>query len=183
MDALQNILGRRSPGKLGEPGPNKEQMDLIIRAAAHAPDHGRLAPWRFAVLQGAGRERLASAIEELLRRRHPDATADMIAVERAKAFRAPVIVAVAAHLTSGHKVPEIEQWLAVGAAVQNMLLAARALGFGSLWKTGGPAHDASVRAALGFEPAEQIAGFIYLGVATAEPKPRDVTLEGLVRHL
>lgn len=183
MDVLEAILTRRSPGKLGDPGPNNEQLTRILEAAVHAPDHGRLSPWRFAVLRDARRQLLADALGELLTRKHADVTADMLATEKAKAFRAPVIVAVAAHTVSGHKVPEVEQLLAVGAAVQNMLLAAAALGFGALWKTGAAAYDADVKSALGFSANDQIVGFIYLGTAQSPAKPREFSVASHVRHL
>ncbi len=183
MDVIAAILNRRSPGRLSEPGPNSVQLEQILVAAAHAPDHGRLSPWRFAVMQGTSREILANALQAQLLHTHADATAEMIAAERAKAHRAPVIVAVTAHVTPGHKVPEIEQIIAVGAAVENMLLAAWSLGFGSLWKTGAPSYQRDVKTALGFLATDHIVGFIYLGTAAAPAKPRNFSLTGLVRHL
>lgn len=183
MDVIAAIEARSSAGRLTEPAPDNAQLEQILRAAAHAPDHGRLSPWRFAVMQGASRQVLADAMAEMLARKHADATAEMLAAEKAKAVRAPMIVAVAAQVTSAHKVPEIEQVVAVGAAIQNMLLAALALGFGSMWKTGAPAYDAAVKKALGFSTADQIIGFIYLGTTAAPGKPRQHTLAGMVRHL
>jgi len=183
MDIIAAIEDRSSASRLTEPAPNKEQLEKILRAAAHAPDHGRLSPWRFAVMEGPGRDILADAMADLLLRNHADASAEMLAAEKAKAQRAPMIIAVAAHVTASHKVPEIEQVVAVGAAIQNMLLAAQSLGFGSMWKTGAPAYDASVRQALGFAADDQIIGFVYLGRRLAPGKPREHSLQGLVRHL
>ena len=183
MDIIAAIEDRSSASRLTEPAPNKEQLEKILHAAAHAPDHGRLSPWRFAVMQGDSRQILADAMADLLLRKHTDASADMLAAEKAKALRAPMIIAVAAHVTAGHKVPEIEQIVAVGAAIQNMLLAAEALGFGSMWKTGAPAYNTDVKQSLGFAAADHIIGFVYLGRRLAPGKPRDHTLAGLIRYL
>ncbi len=183
MDVIAAIEARSSAGRLTEPAPNSAQLEAILRAAVHAPDHGRLSPWRFVVMRGESRNVLADAMADLLARKHADATADMLAAEKAKTLRAPVIVAVAAQVISRHKVPEIEQLVAVGAAIQNMLLAAQALGFGTMWKTGAPAYDAAVKQALGFAAADHIIGFVYLGTTAAPGKPREHTLAGLVRNL
>jgi nitroreductase len=183
MNVLHAIETRRSPAKLSAPGPTDAQIERLLFAAAHAPDHGRLSPWRFAVLRAEGRQRLAEAMAAALRRKHPEAPPEALETERAKAQRAPIIIAVATHAVAGHKVPEIEQWLAVGAAIQNLLLAAHAMGFGALWKTGGAAHDDEIAAALGFAPSERIAGFIYLGTPAAAPKPREFNVADHVRWL
>jgi nitroreductase len=183
MDILTALASRTSAGRLCDPGPNKREIDQILSAASHAPDHGRLSPWRFAVMQGDSREILANAMGALLMGKYPDASADMLANEKAKALRAPSIIAVAAHVTVGHKVPEIEQVVAVGAAIQNMLLASHALGFGTMWKTGAAAYDEQVKLALGFATSDKIIGFIYVGTRAAPGKARDYSLASLVRHL
>lgn len=183
MDLFETIDGRRSASRLGEPAPSSAQLERILLAAVSAPDHGRLSPWRFHVMQGERMALLASAFEAALRRKYPDATPDMVAAARGKALRAPVLVVVAARPSVGHKVPENEQVMAVAAAVQNLLLAATALGFGSMWKTGGPAYDKDVKLALGLAATDHIVGFVYLGTTTTVGKPRTPTLEGLVQHL
>lgn len=183
MDLFTAIEGRRSAGRLGEPGPDAAQLERILRAAASAPDHGRLSPWRFVVMEGAARGVLGDAMASLLLRKHPDATPEALQTERAKALRAPLVIAVAARTVAAHKVPEVEQVAAVAAGAQNLLLAARALGFGSMWKTGAPAYDAGVKTALGLEPSDAIVGFVYLGTTLAPGKPREITLDGAVRRL
>jgi len=152
-------------------------------AGTRAPDHGKLAPWRFVVLEGEGRNALANAMAEMLRANKPDATEAQLAAEREKPLRAPTIIAVAAHLTRGHKVPEHEQVQAVAAAVQNMFLTAHALGHGAMWKTGIAARSAIVNRALGLEADDEVVAFLYLG-KNATPGPvRATTLEGKVRWL
>lgn len=169
MDLLSGIEARTSAAKLAEPAPNREQLMRIVAAGARAPDHGRLRPWRFVVLEGDARGRLGDAMAQMLLAKMPAASADQLDSERRKPLRAPVIVAVGAHISKG-RIPEIEQVVAVGAAIQNMLLAAQALGFGAMWKTGGAAYDVNVKQMLGFAPEDHIVGFVYLGT-TATPGP------------
>lgn len=162
MDLLEGIQSRVSALKLGAPGPTAEQLDQILRAGIRAPDHGRLKPWRFVVLEGDARTKLADAMAELLRRKMPQATQAQLDAERAKPMRAPTIVVVAARITKG-KIPEIEQIASVAAGVQNMFLAAHALGLGAMWKTGAAAYDAEVKKALGLQPEDHIVALLYLG--------------------
>jgi nitroreductase len=166
MTVLESIESRVSPAKLGEPAPSREIIERIIAAGVRAPDHGRLRPWRFVVLEGDARCRLGDAMANMLLAKMPGASADQLEGERKKPLRAPVIVAVAAHITPG-KIPELEQVLAVGAAVQNMMLAAHALGFGAMWKTGGAAYDANVKRLLQLEERDHIVAFLYLGSITS----------------
>jgi nitroreductase len=183
MDALQAINSRVSAVKLTTPGPTREHLQTILKAGTRAPDHGRLAPWRFIVIEGAAREKLGDAMAEMHRQRFPDSTDDELQRERQKAMRAPTIVAVGAHTRHTGKVPEIEQVLAAGAAVQNMFLVAHSLGYGAMWKTGAPAYEPSIKRLLGLQETDQIVAFLYIGtVATAGPYVES-TLEGVVTHL
>lgn len=173
MDLLAGIESRTSALKLTAPGPSREHVETIVRAGARAPDHGRLRPWRFVVLEGDARARLGDAMAAMTLARYPNSTPEQLNGERAKPMRAPTIVALGAKVMKG-KIPEIEQVMAVAAAAQNMMLAAHALGYGAMWKTGGAAYDAGVKALLGLAPEDHIVGFIYLG-AIATPGPLVVT--------
>ncbi len=182
MELLEGIESRTSAAKLGEPAPTRAHLERIIDAGMRAPDHGRLRPWRFVVLEGAARARLGDAMADMLRAKVPDATPDQLSSERNKPMRAPVIVAVAAKITKG-KIPEIEQVLAVGAAVQNMFLAAQALGYGAMWKTGAAAYDPKVKALLGLAAEDHIVALLYLGTTTAPSPLIPTPKEGAVRWL
>lgn len=173
MEAIDALITRRSPLRFAEPAPDDETLAAILRAGMRAPDHGKLRPWRFIVLRGAARQRLGEVMADALRRREPDAPETMIEREREKPLRAPLIVVLAAAIQEGHKIPVVEQLLAAGAAAQNVILAAHALGFGAAWKTGAPAYDAHVKAALGLAPGDAIVGFLYLGTAAALPPERE----------
>lgn len=171
MDALELLLGRASAAALGEPGPDAGALDIMFQAALRAPDHGRLRPWRFVVVQGARREAFGEVLAASLLRREPDATEELLRRERGKALRAPTIVVVAARVAKGHKIPEAEQVASAAAAAQNVMLAAHAQGYGAIWRTGAPAYDPGVAAALGLAAEDAIVGFLYMGTRTAEPVP------------
>jgi nitroreductase len=135
----------------------------MFACATRAPDHGRLRPWRFVVVRSEARGRFGELLADHLRRAHPQVSAETLERERLKAFRAPLIVVVAAHCNPEVKVPVIEQTLSAAAAIHAMMLAALALGFNGMWKTGSPAYDPVVKSALGLEAADDIVGFLYLG--------------------
>ncbi len=170
MEAIDLLLSRRSAADLHEPGPDAATLELLLASAARAPDHGRLRPWRFIVIQDAAREHFGALLADQLRRLRPASTPEAIERERLKAFRAPLIIAVAAVKDPRSTVPMIEQVLSAGAAAQNILLAARALGFNAVWKTGGAAYDDDVKRSLGIAPADALVAFLYVGTET---RPRD----------
>ncbi len=163
MDAMELLLSRESALKLEAPGPDRAALDAIFQSAVRAPDHGRLRPWRFVVIPEDRCAAFGEVMADCMRRNEPNASAEMLERERAKAMRAPIIVVAAAHVQKGHKIAEVEQLAAAVAATQNIMLAANAQGYGAMWKTGAPAYDATVKQALGLAPDDDIIGFIYLG--------------------
>jgi nitroreductase len=183
MNLFTAIDTRASAIKLVEPGPARADLERILLAGTRAPDHGKLAPWRFVVLEAVGRAALGNAMAEALRASRPDCTTAHLAAEREKPMRAPTIIAVAAHLVRLHKVPELEQLQAVAAAVQNMFLAAHALGYGAMWKTGDATRASQVKETLGFTADEEIVAFLYLGTNAVPGPVRTGSLEGKVRWL
>jgi len=171
MQAIDALLTRRSARALTEPAPDAGALELIFAAAARAPDHGRLRPWRFILVRGPARERFGALLAEQLRRTHPQIGEESLERERLKAFRAPLIIVVAAHCDPAVKIPVIEQTLSAAAAAHAMMLAAFALGFNAMWKTGAAAYDATVKEALGLAPADAIVGFLYFGTESDERAP------------
>ncbi len=163
MDAVEALMGRVSPAQLIEPGPDAVQLETLLAVAARAPDHGRMQPWRFLIIEGEARVRLGELMAQSLQRREPDAPAGKLDAERKKPMRAPLVLVVAAAVKENPKVPDIEQIVAAGAAAQNILVAAHALGLGGFWRTGANAYDPQVKRALGFTDQDAIVGFIYLG--------------------
>lgn len=172
LDAIEALTTRASPAGLTTPAPDASALDAILRAAARAPDHGRLRPWRFILVDGDARIALGEVLADALRVREPGVADAAIAKERAKPLRAPLIVVVAAKLREHRGVPGVEQIVAAGAAAQNILVAAHALGYGAFWRTGAGAYDERVKRALGLAPDDAIVGFVYVGTPNgAAPVP------------
>lgn len=163
MQAIDLLLTRRSARSLTEPAPDEAALDLILASAARAPDHGRLRPWRFIVIRAEARARFGELLAAHLGRTHPTSSVEKLERERLKAFRAPLIVVVVARCQTGGKIPAVEQLLSAGAAAHAIMLAALALGFNSMWKTGAAAYDAQLKAALGLAAEDAVVGFMYLG--------------------
>jgi nitroreductase len=171
LGAAAAVHARRSHKRLVEPAPQGADLEALLGAAAAAPDHGRLRPWRFYLLAGETQDAFGAVLADAYRRRcarrgvEPEAA--KLAKERTKLARAPLVVVAACVAVEG-AVPEIEQIAATAAAVQNMLVVATALGYGSMWRTGEPAYDPTVKAALGLAPTDTIVGFVYLGTPPAD---------------
>jgi len=171
MNALDLMLSRESALKLVSPGPSAEELDQMFATAVRAPDHGRLRPWQFVVINEDRRAAFGDLMADSLRRRDPAATEPALQRERDKAFRSPVIVVVAAKVKRGLPIPEIEQIASASAAAQTIMLAAPALGFGAVWKTGAPAYDPAVKLALGLAAEDDIIGFLYIGTRAGGSSP------------
>jgi nitroreductase len=176
MDVFEAIDTRMSVSVLRDPGPTDPQWEILLRAGARAPDHGRLRPWRFLIVRGEARELLGDVMAEALRASKPDTPSVALDRERRKPLRAPALLVVAVVPVPHSGVPEIEQILAGGAAAQNILLAAHALGLGAIWRTGAPAYNGDVARALGLPAQGRIIAFIYLGASYA-PAMRGVDAE------
>jgi nitroreductase len=182
-EIVESILSRASAITLKDPGPSPDDLRLILRAGTRAPDHGKLQPWRFVIIEGGARERLGAALAERLAASKPDVSEIELQRERAKPLRSPTIVTVAAKVVEG-RIPVIEQITATAAAVQNMILAAHALGYGTMWKTGPGVYDDAVKAIMGFDPSDVVVGMVYIGTADAMPRQRRVTkLDELISRL
>ena len=144
------------------PGPDDAQLRELLRIGARVPDHGKLAPWRFVVLQGGDRAKLGKIAATAL---NDDTIADHYQ-------RAPCVVAVLACPKEHPKIPRSEMILSAGAACMNLLTAAQAMGFAAQWLTGEAAYEDAVREALGGAQGDEVAGFIYIGTATEAPSER-----------
>ena len=171
MNALDLMLSRESALKLESPGPSADELQQMFASAVRSPDHGRLRPWHFVVIDEDRRAAFGTLMADSLRRRVPTVSDAELQRERDKAFRSPVIVAVAAKVKRGHKIPEIEQIASASAAAQTIMLAAPALGYGAVWKTGAAAYDPTVKTALGLDAEDDIIGFLYIGTRAGGSSP------------
>ncbi|WP_320201624.1 nitroreductase family protein [Agrobacterium sp. rho-13.3] len=160
--------------QLTEPGPDKAELEEILRLTVRVPDHGKLAPWRFIVYRGEERKRLGEAALKRALEKTPDLGADQQDVERTRFTRAPVVIAVVSTAAPHFKVPEWEQVMSAGAVCLNMLIATNAHGYAANWLTEWVSFDENIWSELGVKSGEKIAGFIYIGSTTfpAVERPR-----------
>jgi len=173
---LETILSRHSvsPKRLIAPGPTPAQITQLMAAATAAPDHGKLQPWRFIEFPLSSRTALADVFEAALRERLPDADDEALARAREKASRAPVLLGLVLCLNLDGPVPHRDDQLASGgAALQNVLLAVHAMGFGARALSGQAVRTASFLAALGLAEDETFLCFITIGTPSAAPKRRE----------
>lgn len=183
-DMLDFLLHRRSAKvkNIGPPGPDADQLVLILKAAARIPDHGKLAPWRFIVIAADSRQRAGDILRQAYLSENPDAAPAKLNLEAERFLRAPVVVAVVSSLKDG-KATEWEQTLSAGAACFNLCLAANAQGFATTWLTEWYAYNPAFQQAMGLGERERFAGFIYIGTATEPPEERErPELSALVTH-
>ncbi|WP_248926715.1 nitroreductase family protein [Paenibacillus hamazuiensis] len=170
---LEAIRHRRSIGKVKTDPVDRAAIDAMLDAAVWAPNHYHTEPWRFYVMTGEGRRVLGKAYADIAAEEaqtlSEEELAELRARQEAKAFRAPVVIAVAVSPSSGPKVLRTEEFAAVHAAVQNMLLAAYALGLGAMWRTGDAAYHPLMREAFGLTGDEQLVGFIFVGYPDMTP--------------
>lgn len=145
------------------PGPDAQQLQQLLTLACQVPDHGRLVPWRFLLIEGDARARLGELLVKRTLELDPDTSATALEKERLRFSFAPSIVTVIARITAGHKVPAVEQLLSAGSAAYQLLLAAQAMGFGAQWLTAWAAYDPVILAALGLAADEQLVGFVHIG--------------------
>ncbi len=179
---IELLKGRRSapPATMSGPGPTASEISALLQIAARVPDHGKLAPWRFIVFEGEGRERAGEIVAEVYAKLHAEADAARVETERMRLRHAPLVVAVVSRAAPHVKIPEWEQVLSAGAVCMNLVVAANALGFATAWLTEWYAYDAEVRERLGLGPQERIAGFIHIGCCgapredRARPAPDDI---------
>ena len=163
MDAIEAMTSRSSAKAYGDMVPTRDHLDLILKSAVRAPDHGRLRPWRFMLIEGEQRARFGDMLAASALRRTPNLSAGDLQRERDKAKRAPLIILVACRIVPGTKVPAIEQLMAAGAATQNILLGLHNFGYAAAWKTGEAAYDPEVKKSLGLNSDDHIVAFVYAG--------------------
>ena len=163
------LTQRVSHASLGFPGPSQKELDTIIRAGMRAPDHAMQRPWHFVIVEGERRGALGVVLNESLKLRGVTDEAQLSKALKAP-LRAPVIIAVLLKSRDHPKVERNEQIGSAAAATYAMSLAANALGFGSIWRTGLYATDPHVISALGGGDKDEVIGFLYLGTREGPSK-------------
>lgn len=166
---LSLLLNRRSCHALTAPAPSGEDLDVIFRAALRVPDFLRLRPFRFLVASGVGLDRLGEAMHRAaLAAGKPD---EVVARAPRMPHRAPMVVTVVASPKPSDVVPVFDQHLSAGCTVMAMQMAAQALGFGGVWRSGWLMHDDGFHRELGLAEGERVVGFLYLGSPRQQPEP------------
>jgi nitroreductase len=172
---LQHLRSRRSvsAGAMTGPAPGREALEAMLTIAARVPDHKKLAPWRFIVIEGDARAAFGERLAEICAANEPDASPARLETERGRFTRAPVVIAVVSSPKPHPACPEWEQILSAGAACLNLLHATAAMGFGGQWITEWYGYDDAVKAAFGLAPHERFAGFVYIGAPKERPADRE----------
>jgi nitroreductase len=183
--ALDFLLTRRSrPAKtLRAPVPERAELSVLLTAAARSPDHGKLEPWRFIVLERPALARLAEAVAA----RGAELSLDeqQIAKGRSQYDEGNLAVVVVEVQKDSDKIPALEQTYSAGAVCLALVNAALAAGWGANWLSGWPAHDRGFCTdALALEENERVAGIIHIGTETSAPpdRPRP-EIEGITTWL
>ncbi len=171
--ALEFLLSRRSvPAKvMTGPVPDREELEVILTAAGRTPDHGKLEPWRFIVLQDNAFERFMAEIRKAGERQgRPE---EQIQKPMPHYVNAKLAVVVVEQTDPSASVPVAEQVYSAGAVCLALTNAALASGWGANWLSGWFSHDPVFRKdALGMEDNERIAGIIHIGTPKFEPSDR-----------
>ena len=161
------IKSRRSIGNLTIPAPKKDQIEVAIACAMTAPDHKKLQPWRFIVTEGQKRHEfgraLLAAAEAKAQREGQELDERTVEKTLKMPLRAPMIITVVTRMQYHEKVPPFEQLLSTGAAVQNLILALKAQGFSTVWRTGPLANEPAVKSYFNVGSEDYVTAFVYVG--------------------
>ncbi|MEJ6069764.1 nitroreductase [Psychrobacter sp. 16-Bac2893] len=180
------IKSRRSIGNLSIPAPTESQIKAAIDCAVTAPDHKKLQPWRFIVTQGNARHELGRAFLVAAEAKAAQEGDTLSEKDRQKTYnmplRAPVIITVVTQMQAHKKVPPFEQMLSAGAAVQNLILALKAQGFSTVWRTGLLCNEPAVKAYFDISADDYVTAFVYTGSSPCDmPTRKPIDIEPLTR--
>jgi len=170
-ETLAFLARRRSASALTltTPAPTEGELATLLRLATRVPDHGKLFPWRFVVLQGEAKARFIAGLEAIAQSR---ADGDRLIAKLGKIKAPPLTLAVISRAPKAGEIPEWEQRLSAGAVCMTLIIAAQAMGYGANWITDWYAYDERARTLLGLEPHERVAGFVHLGACKDTPLER-----------
>ncbi len=157
------MRNRVSQPSLMEPAPNVSEWEMILDAASRAADHGGLKPWRFRIYEKEGRSKLGQIYWHHALSESDSMPASKEEVFIKKAYRAPAVLLVYAHIQEHPKVPAVEQVMSASAAAQQALLGLNALGYGAVWRSGPACFTEKTKELLSLEGNDQIIGLIYVG--------------------
>lgn len=180
MDLFEAIESRCSIGRVKPDAVPREYIEKILESAVHAPNHKLTEPWRFYVFTGNGRGKLSRMRAEIARRmaeaegEEEEYISGRMSRERKKAFRAPVVIVVTSE-GGRDEIETLENYAACCAAVQNMQLAAHALGLGAMWRTGAPAYHEHAGEFFNLKKEDIIVAHLYMGFPDMPSRARKRT--------
>ncbi|UNU73191.1 nitroreductase [Moraxella nasovis] len=176
---IETIQKRRSIGKLYSPMPNNEELFTAIGCATVAPDHKQLQPYHFTVLTDVKLEEFGRVLLQAGEQRAKRLGEGLTKAARQKFInmpnRAPMIIAVTSCYRTHDKVPKFEQILAIGASIQNLLLAFTSMGYQSIWRTGDLCNESAVKHYFGVDDDNIVCGFIYVGSSDVIMPDREIS--------
>ncbi len=160
--------------QLGEPAPDRAQLRQLLEAAIRVPDHGKLAPWRLIVMQGADKAAYGERLAQLRALVDPRAAPKQVDKDRQRFNAAPVVVAVVARIEENHpKIPAQEQLLSAGCVACNLLIGSQSSGFGAQWLTGWSCYDREAAKLLGLADNERTIAYIHIGTPREHAPERE----------
>jgi nitroreductase len=163
MTSIELLLQRQSTPLLTTPAPNNHDLEKILAAGMRVPDHACLQPWHFTVVSGDGLQRLSDLFVES----SDSGSANLLKIAKMP-FRAPMIIVVSTAFVEHEKVPNQEQLISAGCGAHAMQMAAVALGYGAMWRTGALAYNAKVKQGFEIKEQDEIVGFLYIGTPSKE---------------
>ncbi len=169
-EVLRFLANRRSTSALTltAPAPDAGEIDILLRLAARVPDHGKLSPWRFVILEGEGKARFAAKLEALALGK-----GDQTAAAKLGKLKVPPLAIAVVSAPKAASIPEWEQRLSAGAVATTLLYAALAMGYGANWITDWYAYDEEAKAILGLSGEEQVAGYMLIGTPREPAQERE----------
>lgn len=177
------VAARRqvAPRKLIEPGPDRAQIERMFSAAAAAPDHGRIRPWRFVEIPPDRRELLGEAFVEATREREQVVDEARAQAARARARNAPFLALAVVRLAGDDaEIPDAERLVSLGCGLQAILLAATAAGYGSGLASGRALRSEAIRRLFALAPDERPVCFVAIGTPIGAPEPHAPAAAGTV---
>ncbi len=177
-EALKEVLRTRRSVKIldfdSEHGPNSEELHDILSLANRVPDHGKIAPWRFIILQNDARMDLGAKMADILKAKTPNMDENHYHMEKNRFMRShSVVIMISSPHLHHPKVPVWEQELACGGLGYNITLAANSFGFVATWLSEWPMFDDDIKTLLNLGENERIAGFFYIGKTYKNPIERE----------
>ncbi|WP_286883893.1 nitroreductase family protein [Aneurinibacillus sp. UBA3580] len=179
---LELIRTRRTIGKVTDEPVPREDIEKILEAGNWAPSHYNTQPWKYFVLTGDGRKKLGEAYAKIALLEKGEGLSEeekaaLYEKSMNKAFRAPLVIAVACLPHEDEYVIESEEFAAVAASIQNMLLAAHALGYGAIWRTGAASYHPVMKEVFGLGEKDGLVGLVYIGRSNMVRESRRVSIE------